>query len=408
MNPIPTTANLDHRLAAEREADAIRVLVVDDSAVLRQSIRFILESDRGLKVIGEAKDGEEAVALSKRLRPDVITMDLEMPKMDGLNAIRHIMSKSPIPIVVVTSVDLDRGTDIPEGTTGRTDARSVRSQAIKLGAVSVLRRPVSATGPEYRAFATRLVEQIRLMSDMKLVHRQADRDTGPSVTEPLMSVPARRQGTDSEIQIIAIGASTGGPAALHQILTALPADLPVPVLVVQHIAFGFVEGLTGWLDATCPMKVKVAEDGERIRKGVIYVAPDDRHLEVTAYGRIHLGHHDPVGGHRPSATVLFDVVAKSYGPAAMGVILTGMGADGATGMSALREAGGATIAQDEESCVVFGMPKEAIALGAIQHVVPLDRIAPTVTALCRQSMQRRGVPALPGDKGKDYDKSLDC
>ena len=347
----------------------IRVLVVDDSAVLRQSTKFILENDPGLKVIGEARNGEEAVALARRLKPDVVTMDIRMPRMDGFEAIRHIMADNPVPIVVVTSVDLDR-------------EMGVSSQATKAGAVSVLRRPTRISDPEYKAFTARLVGQVKLMSDIKVVHRpMAGRTASPKTKVAGLAATPR---TAHKIEIVAIGSSTGGPAALHQVLSMFPADPLPPILIVQHISFGFVEGLAGWLDGACKLRVKVAERGERTQPGTIYVAPDDQHLEI-AYGRIRLRQGEPVGGHRPSVTPLFESVAKCYGPAAMGVIMTGMGADGAVGMKALREAGAITIAQDEESCVVFGMPKEAIALGAIQHIVPLEKIAQTMGALCRRA-----------------------
>jgi two-component system chemotaxis response regulator CheB len=347
----------------------IRVMVVDDSAVLRQSLKFILESDPELKVIGEAKNGEEAIALAGRLQPNVITMDIRMPKMDGLDAIRHIMAESPAPIVVVTSIDLDQEANIP-------------SQATKLGAVSILRRPLKITSPEYQAFSTKLIEQVKLMSDVKVITRSwAEKPAPPaSRAQGVITTPMIRPEVARKIEIVAIGASTGGPAALHQILGALPADFPMPILVVQHISFGFVEGLSGWLDMACKLHVKVAEQGERIQPGVVYVAPDEHHMEV-GYGRIRLSQSEPVDGHRPSATVLFKSAARAYGSAALSVILTGMGADGAAGMKALSEAGAITIAQDEESCVVFGMPKEAIALGAVEHVVTLEQMAKTIIKL---------------------------
>ncbi|MDY6875182.1 MAG: chemotaxis response regulator protein-glutamate methylesterase [Chloroflexota bacterium] len=346
----------------------IRVLVVDDSAVLRQSTRFILEKDPELKVVGEARNGEEAIALAQRLGPDVVTMDIRMPKMDGFEAIRHIMAEKPVPIVVVTSADLDREI-------------GVSSQAIKAGAVSVLRRPMRISDPEYKAFTARLVGQVKLMSDVKVVHRpMASRAAPPRSGGPR---PATVPRTVRKIEIVSVGSSTGGPAALHQMLGGLPADFSSPILIVQHIAFGFVEGLAGWLDGACELRVKVAEPGERVQPGSVYVAPDDQHMEI-GYGRIRLNQAEPVSGHRPSVTPLFESVARSYGPAAMGVIMTGMGADGAVGMKTLREAGAITIAQDEESCVVFGMPKEAIALGAIQRIVPLEKIAQVMVALCRR------------------------
>jgi two-component system chemotaxis response regulator CheB len=178
-----------------------------------------------------------------------------------------------------------------------------------------------------------------------------------------------------KIEIIAIGSSTGGPAALHKILGALPKNLPVPIVIVQHISFGFVEGLASWLNDASPLKIKVGRPGEKIAPGQVYIAPDDRHMLVDSFGHIAQSPAAPVGGHRPSVTPLFESAARSFGRAAIGVILTGMGADGAAGMKTLRDAGALTLAQDEASCVVFGMPKEAIALGAVQRIVPLDYIA---------------------------------
>jgi two-component system chemotaxis response regulator CheB len=346
----------------------IRVLVVDDSAVLRQSTKFILESDPGLKVVGEAKNGEEAVAMVKHLKPDVITMDVRMPRMGGLDAIRHIMADNPTPIVVVSSVNRDQETDLS-------------SQARKLGAVCVLRRPGRASSPEYQAFIASLIEQVKLMSEVKVIARRRTRETVSP--QRGISGPEAQSTKACKTQVVAIGSSTGGPAALHQILSALPADFYLPILIVQHISFGFVAGLVGWLDAACKLRVKVAEQRERIRPGTVYVAPDGHHLQV-GFGRVRLSQGEPVTGHRPSVTVLFESVAGAYGPAAVAVILTGMGSDGARGMRTLRDAGAMTLAQDEASCVVFGMPKEAIGLGGVLHVVPLGKMAPTMTALCRR------------------------
>ena len=346
----------------------IRVLVVDDSAVLRQSTKFILESDPRLKVVGEAKNGEEAVALVRHLKPDVITMDVRMPRMGGLDAIRHIMAENPTPIVVVSSVNRNQETDLS-------------SQARKLGAVCVLRRPGRASSLEYQAFTTRLIEQVKLMSEVKVIAQRRTRETTSPKSK--ISQPVVQSARALKTQVIAIGSSTGGPAALHRVLSALPSDFSLPILIVQHISFGFVDGLVGWLDAACKLRVKVAEQRERIRPGCVYIAPDEHHLQV-GFGRIRLSQGEPVKGHRPSATVLFESVAGAYGPAAMALILTGMGADGARGMRTLRDAGATTIAQDEASCVVFGMPKEAIGLGGVLHVVPLEKMARTMVALCRR------------------------
>ncbi|MBI5033769.1 MAG: chemotaxis-specific protein-glutamate methyltransferase CheB [Chloroflexi bacterium] len=344
----------------------IRVLIVDDSAVLRQTTRFILTSDANITVIGEATNGADAVAMAERMRPDVITMDIRMPKMDGPQAIRQIMAASPVPIIVVTGVDLAHELDLS-------------TQLSKLGAVSILQRPEVVSAPDFKVFTSKLIEQVKLMSTVKVVRRvrteaAALSDTGSKLPMPVLKTPVKTE-------IVAIGSSTGGPAALHKLLGGIPADFPVPIVVVQHISFGFVQGLADWLNDACQLSVKVAQAGEKIHSGTVYLAPDNNHMLVDRLNRIMLNPSEPIGGHRPAVTALFQSVAQSYGPAAMAVILTGMGADGAVGMRALYEAGAVTIAQDEASCVVFGMPKEAIALGAVQQIVPLDRIAQTLTGL---------------------------
>ena len=345
----------------------IKILVVDDSAVLRQSTRFILESDPELKVIGEAGNGAEAVTQAARLRPDVITMDLRMPKMDGLDAIREIMAETPVPIVVVTGVDLDR-------------EMSLSRQATQLGAVSILQRPEGVASPDYKPFAMKLIRQVKAMSSVKVIHRARTLNTNVAtrmnVSEPIVPVCAPQP-----TQIVAIGSSTGGPAALHKILSAMPKQFAIPIVIVQHISFGFVEGLASWLNDACALTVQVAKLGDRLEPGKVYLAPDDRHLVVDRFNRVNLNDAPPMGGHRPSVTTLFQSVAQAYGASALAVILTGMGSDGAPGMKALRQAGAITIAQDQQSCVVFGMPKEAIALGAIQYVVSLDQIAQKIREL---------------------------
>jgi two-component system chemotaxis response regulator CheB len=242
-----------------------------------------------------------------------------------------------------------------------------------------LQRPVGVAVPEFKPFATKLIEQVRLMSTVKVVRRVWNAKPAPPAA--VSKTPTPVLSPLAKIEIVAIGSSTGGPAALHKILSAMPADFPLPIAIVQHISFGFVQGLADWLNDASPLKVKVAKAGERVLPGTVYVAPDDAHMQVDRLSRIALSPADPIGGHRPSVTALFQSIAQSYGPATVAAILTGMGADGAVGMKALSEAGAITLAQDEASCVVFGMPKEAIALGAVRQVVPLDRIAQTLLSL---------------------------
>jgi two-component system chemotaxis response regulator CheB len=346
---------------------------VDDSAVLRQTTKLILESDPSLQVIGEASNGADAVTMAGRMHPDVITMDVRMPKMDGMQAIEQIMAENPTPIIVVTSTDLDR-------------EMGLSSQVTKLGAVSILQRPTGVAVPEFKPFTAKLIEQVKLMSAVKVVHRV--KMTRPVPAETVIRMPTPLIKSTAKTEIVAIGSSTGGPAALYKILAAIPADFPVPIVIVQHISFGFVQGLAEWLNGACPLKVKVAQGGEKIQTGMVYLAPDGNHMQVDRLHRIALNSAEPIGGHRPSVTALFQSITVSYGPAAIAAILTGMGADGAVGMQALGRAGAITIAQDEASCIVFGMPKEAIALGGVQHIVPLDRIAQTLETLMAVQVNR--------------------
>ena len=346
-------------------------MIVDDSAVLRQQLRFILQSDSELLVVGEARDGEEAVALAKKLRPDVITMDIRMPRMDGLDAIRHIMAESPVPIVVVTADDVDK-------------ELGVTQRAPQLGAVAVLHKPGGISDPIYKAMSAKLIEQVKLMSGVKVISRPRSVEAKlPIGTARAQAQPSTAPFRSCEAEIIAMGASTGGPAALYKVLGGLPAKLPVPIVLVQHISLGFVEGLASWLAGGCKLPVRVGKHGEKLEGGTVYVAPDGCHMAVDVYGRLRLWDTPPVGGHRPAVNVLFESVAEAYGARAIGVLLTGMGADGAKGLKAMYDAGAMTIAQDEQSCVVFGMPREAIALGAARQIVPLDHIADMISRLCR-------------------------
>lgn len=346
----------------------IRVLVVDDSAVVRQSTKFILESDPELQVVGEAGNGMDALTLAERCKPDVITMDLQMPRMDGLEALREIMSAQPVPVLIVTGLDLEREAQLS-------------TQAKQLGAVAVLKRPTGFGDPAQKTFASQLVRQVKAMSAIKVVRHVKTHSTSsnPPLSASTRTMPAVKP------ELLAIGASTGGPAALHVVLGALASDFPLPIVITQHISFGFIDGFASWLNDACKLQVLVAKQGDRLEAGKIYLAPDDVHLRVERFGRLMLSDSIPVGGHRPAVNVMFQSVAESYGAAALGVLLTGMGADGADGLFAMRRAGAITIAQDEVSCVVFGMPKEAIKLGGAVHVARLERIAPMVSEMVHAS-----------------------
>ncbi|MBC8178451.1 MAG: chemotaxis-specific protein-glutamate methyltransferase CheB [Desulfobacteraceae bacterium] len=348
----------------------IRVLVVDDSPTLRTVIQNILEVDPEMKVVGKAKNGKEAVMLCQTLNPDVITMDIRMPEMNGYQAIRHIMAESPRPIVVLTSTQSDR-------------ELGITFKAVEHGALMVLGKPISQSG--VYADADHLRAQVKAMARVKVVRRRGPLKGKIPAKPQKKSSPISTSGT---IKIIAIGASTGGPPALQAILSQLPDKLSVPVVVVQHISAGFVTGLARWLNDTVDLRVRVADESLLLQPGHVYVAPDDHHL-IVAPGRLARPQRSPLtDGHRPSVTVLFDSVARHFGSTAVGVLLTGMGADGARGLKTLRDAGGHTIVQDEVTSIVFGMPNEAIKLGAAREVVPLGDIAKRLTSLIKNEELR--------------------
>jgi two-component system chemotaxis response regulator CheB len=378
--PGPTGTGGLHRSSGliKRMKDPIRVLVVDDSHVVRQILVSMLETVPGFQVVGQAQDGEEAVRLTARLRPDVITMDIRMPRMDGLEAITQIMSNTPTPIVVVAASVYE-----PD--------RNIAFAAIDAGALTVVEKPSGITPEAYAAARDQLVTTIRLMSDVQVVtlrHPLRQRsDAPPSQRRELLSDDVG--GPDSP-ELIAIAASTGGPGVLREIFRTLPGDLSIPIVAVQHITPGFAQGFVQWLDGETPLRVSLAQDGEPLKAGHVLIAPDDTHLTVTSGGVARLDHSLPVKGQRPSATRLFDSVASAYGPASVGVVLTGMGDDGADGLEKLRRVGGHVIAQDEQSCVVFGMPKAAIDRGLVDRVMSPDKVASVLKYFDGQRKKRIG------------------
>jgi len=333
----------------------IRVLVADDSATVREYLAYVLGDDPALEVVGTARDGQEAVEQVERLKPDIVVMDVHMPRMNGFEATRQIMERTPTPIVIV-SASISR------------EEVALTFEALKAGALTVVDKPGGPDHPKHAESARRLVETVRLMAEVKVVRRWPRR-------ERLAPPPMPSLTPERKIRLIAIGASTGGPQTVAEILGRLPGDLAVPILIVQHIAPGFTEGLAEWLGQGGSLAVKLAEAGESARPATVYVAPDGSQMGITRDGRIRLTSEAAGDGVCPSASYLFQSVADAYGRSAIGVLLTGMGRDGAAGLRRLREAGGTTIAQDEETSVIFGMPGEAIRLGAAEYVLSPRQIA---------------------------------
>jgi two-component system chemotaxis response regulator CheB len=333
----------------------IRVLVAEDSATTRELLVQILKSDPEIQVVGEAKNGEEAVAMTRRLHPDVVTMDIRMPVLDGFEATKQIMVEAPTPIVIVS---------------GSVDVREVEVSinALRVGALTVIAKPGGPAAPDFAERSRQFLATVKAMSQVKVVRRWPSRQGRLPSPSPRPAERHRRVG------VLAIAASTGGPAALCQLLSELPGNFPVPVLVVQHIAPGFLAGFASWLNTNVSLKVKVAQQGEEAAPRTIYLPPDDRHLGFAG-GRIAVSEAAPIGGFRPSASFLFETTARAFGPATLAVVLTGMGQDGVDGLRAVREVGGRIIAQDEASSVVYGMPGAAARAGVVDQVLPLREIA---------------------------------
>jgi two-component system chemotaxis response regulator CheB len=334
----------------------IRVLIVDDSMTAQRTLVAALEGQDDIAVVGQAATGVEAVSLAQRLRPTLITMDIRMPDMDGLTATEQIMAICPTRIIIVSSE------------VGATD-QSLTFRALNAGALEVLPKPRLAAqrGLALGEFESEFVSAVRAMAEVPVVRRRRGVLAPPPPPHPIPAPPRR------SFAALAIGASTGGPQVLVDLCAQLPPDLRLPILIVQHMSPGFTSGFARWLGQESPLHVKLAEHGERIENGGVYLAPDGLHLRVGADRRLRLGDDAAVGHFRPSADELFRSCAQNLGPAAIGLIMTGMGTDGAEGLLAMRRAGGWTLAQEAESCVVDGMPNAARKVGAVEaSVLPAD------------------------------------
>ena len=356
-------------MEGEKMRPPIRVLIVEDSPVAREFLAYVLSSDPAIQIVGFARNGAEAVEMTGIERPDVITMDIHMPTMDGYEATRRIMETVPTPIVIVS------------GSAGANEVAGT-FLALERGALAVVRRPPGLNHAEFKAGSRELVQTIKLMSEIKVVRR-----IPRAAREAACSPAPDRAAPGATIRAIAIGASTGGPPVLQRILSRLPRDLPVPLLIVQHMAAGFIRGFTEWLSGASSFPVHIASPGEVPLPGHGYTPPDGLHLGLDSNARIMLSDLPPENGMRPAVAHLFRSVAQVLGPGAAGVLLTGMGTDGAKELKMMKDRGAITIAQDEASSVVFGMPGEGVKLGAATYVLPPEGIA---ALLATQVRKRKG------------------
>lgn len=334
------------------EPKLIKVLIVDDSCLVRAMLQAIFDEQEDISVVGEAANGQEAIALVKQLNPDLVTMDLNMPVMSGLEAIEHIMHAKAVPILVVSS---------------ETDAE-LAYQALASGALDVMVKP-SLESTQVQ----QLLDKVRLLSGVPVITRMHRF----SKLRPY-TVRVNEFGLDSEPEehpIFAIASSTGGPKALANLLTALPADFPAPIVVAQHISNGFIEGMAHWLSTLSLLPVKVAEEGELLAAATVYLSPSEQHLTFTQDYRVKLKPRAATDIYHPSCDEMLSSVAQVFGKEAIGIIMTGMGRDGTQGMKAIYEQGGITLAQDEASSVIYGMNAEAIEAGVIHNVLPLNCLA---------------------------------
>ncbi len=359
----------------------IRVIVVDDSALVRSLLSDIVNRQPDMECVGAASDPLVAREMIRALSPDVITLDVEMPRMDGIDFLARLMRLRPTPVVMVSTLT-ERGAD-------------VTLRALELGAVDFVAKPKIGVADGLRQLGEDITDKIRTAARSRVKRLVAPQPAGPAdAAGPASGGPASPRtaapspiGRLSTEKLIFIGASTGGTEATRELLMALPADAPA-VLITQHMPPGFTRSYAARLDGLCRLRVKEASDGERVLPGHAYIAPGGLHLSVDRSGANYVARvrdGEPVNRHKPSVEVLFRSAAQVVGPNALGVMLTGMGADGAQAMREMRDAGAWNVCQDEASCVVFGMPREAIARGAAHEVLPLGRIAPALVDRLRST-----------------------
>lgn len=347
-------------------SDRIRVLVVDDSALMRKLIPQILQRDSSIEVVGTAMDGDFGLKKIEELKPDVVTLDLDMPRMDGMETLRQMMRKQHLPVIVVSALS--------------TEGAGATFKALALGALDFVAKPRDAASSHMDAIGEDLINKIKIASRSRI--KQAATRFLPEFGKKEKTASKERR---RPAKVVAIGVSTGGPNALQYLLSQLPADFPGSILIVQHMPVGFTEMFARRLNESCAIEVKEAQSGDLLIAGRALICPGDKHIRVRKMplaATAVLSEEPRVNGHRPSADILFHSVAAEFGEKSLGVIMTGMGEDGAAGLGEIKRAGGFTIAQSEDSCVVFGMPKAAIERGHAMRILALETMAAAITGQC--------------------------
>jgi len=345
----------------------IRILITEDSEVVATILQAIFDAEPDFMVIGRACNGHEAVRMANELKPDLITMDIRMPVMDGFEATRMIMSTNPTPIVVISS-SVDN------------EELRITFHALEEGALAVIEKPRGLQHPDFEKVREELVQTIRAMAEVKLVRR-----TRPKASKEIFQAHLSKRNISHKV--VALVSSTGGPQALAEIIGSLPFSYPLPILIVQHISPGFINGLVSWLRGHTLLEIKLAEHNQPIKPGTIYLAPDDFHLKVNHInGKLvtELDKSPPIQRFRPAGTALLESLSEHCGDSTIAGILTGMGSDGAVGLQKLHQHGSQTFVQDKESCIVYGMPAAAVALECVDQVLPLAEIANHLNQLSRQ------------------------
>lgn len=348
---------------------SVKVLIVDDMRLAQKMVKAMLETDPEICVVGTAGNGKEGIEMAAKLQPDLIIMDIHMPVMDGLEATRHVMQFQPVPILMMSSSAI-------------IVQRNAAFEALRIGALDIMEKPDGSVSADLKRIGAELITRVKRLSRIKVIRHVTNTGRPCEKTTESFKIVNQRLPARLAYDLVAIGASTGGPAALVELLADFPADFPVPIVIVQHMSSQFIDGFAEWMGKNLALPVKLAEEREILRAPRVYIAPALRHLAIKSNLQV-VFTPEPAGSFNiPSVDVLFQSTAECLRQRAIGILLTGMGDDGARGLLAMREQGGKTFAQDEDSCVVFGMPQKARQLGAVDHNMKLSHIAREVIELC--------------------------